>query len=592
MTRSICKALARPSSALLFALFVGTASPVIAALVPNQLLEPEIAGAPGGEGDPLKPAYEALRSGDLETAAAAFQARLREDPADPAALLGMSAVAQGQGKGEAALAWMRRALMASPQNPGLLRANARLLLEHNEPDEAVRSLGNAVRIDPEALAPRRELAALLMQLGRPAEAVPHYRRLHEPKGSEPQLAAELGVALVSVGEFAEGAALLEKAVPKLPGDLTALNALGHARLRLGHPDQALAVFERLIAANKSYPPAWLARGDALMGLDRFADAAEAYQQAARLSNTPLASLKQGVALERLGRRAAAEAAYKTALKLDPGYGPAQNNLAYLLASQQNRLDEALDWAKKAVASNERQAAYHDTLGWVRQQRGELELARAAYGEALMVDASHEAARRHLRAIDKVNFASAEKAVTRNTPNAAQAHDRRSFATDVPPPPPIVAVVPETPPAPAVPSPAPAEVSKPVAVGVSAVVKAAPTATEDAKPRLARRLEAWRTAWQGKQVDEYLAMYGKAFVPPPPLDRAGWEADRHLKLGKKGDIVVDISELETTVEGDKATMRFRQRYSSSNYRDETRKTLGWALEAGAWKIVSEEAVPVR
>ena len=149
-----------------------------------------------------------------------------------------------------------------------------------------------------------------------------------------------------MGEFAEGAALLEKAVPKLPGDLTALNALGHARLRLGHPDQALAVFERLIAANKSYPPAWLARGDALMGLDRFADAAEAYQQAARLSNTPLASLKQGVALERLGRRAAAEAAYKTALKLDPGYGPAQNNLAYLLASQQNRLDEALDWAKR------------------------------------------------------------------------------------------------------------------------------------------------------------------------------------------------------------------------------------------------------
>ena len=81
---------------------------------------------------------------------------------------------------------------------------------------------------------------------------------------------------------------------------------------------------------------------------------------------------------------------------------------------------------------------------------------------------------------------------------------------------------------------------------------------------------------------------KTFVPPPPLDRAGWEADRHLKLGKKGDIVVDISELETTVEGDKATMRFRQRYSSSNYRDETRKTFGWALEAGVWKIVSEEA----
>ena len=584
MTTTVRKATATLSVVLLLAMSVGLVNPAFAGLVPSPLLDPAQSVNEAKE-QRLKPAYDALRSGNAVQAEASFREILRKDANDPAALLGMAAVEQSRGNAEAALSWMGRALTANPDDPALLHANARLLLEQNQPGEAVQSLQHAVRVDPDAFEPRRELAALLMQLGRSAEAVPHYRKLHDLKPSDPKTAAELGVALVAAGQFADGAALLEQSLPGVPGDLTALNALGHAQLRLGNAAKALTLFDQLLAANKAYPPAWLARGDALMELDRFNEATEAYLKAERLSRTPLAAFKRGVAQEKLGRRAEAETAYKAALKLDPDYGPAYNNLAFMLAAQPSRRDDALNWAKKAVAANERIASYHDTLGWVRQQRGEIDLARAAYGQALFLDARHDAARRHLRALDASGGASvapAQPAVV------ASATDRATFTTDVPQPPPLPPAVPEAPPSAQTPVVTQAAVPASVRTGdASSTGKAL-----DPRAALGQRLEAWRGAWQEKRVDDYLAMYGARFVPPSGMNRAAWESDRHRKLGKKGAIEVQLRELEFSVDGDKATTRFRQRYQSSNYSDETRKTLGWALESGVWKILAEDATPIK
>ena len=117
MTRSICKALARPSSALLFLPFLSARRRrSLPPWCPTSCWSPR-SPVPLGKGIRSSPPTRPCAAG-ISKQAAAFQARLREEPADPAALLGMSAVAQGQGKGEAALAWMRRAPDGKPQNPG------------------------------------------------------------------------------------------------------------------------------------------------------------------------------------------------------------------------------------------------------------------------------------------------------------------------------------------------------------------------------------------------------------------------------------------------------------------------------------------
>ena len=76
-----------------------------------------------------------------------------------------------------------------------------------------------------------------------------------------------------------------------------------------------------------------------------------------------------------------------------------------------------------------------------------------------------------------------------------------------------------------------------------------------------------------------------------MTRRAWEADRHKKLGKKGRIEVTISQLVSSIDGDTATLNFRQRYASSNYADVSQKTLEWRRDNGVWQIVGEASTRI-
>jgi hypothetical protein len=73
--------------------------------------------------------------------------------------------------------------------------------------------------------------------------------------------------------------------------------------------------------------------------------------------------------------ATAEAWYRRAIEL--GYPGALNNLAWMLAMRQERLDEALDLAEQAVDAMPT-PTFIDTLGFVHFQRGEYDEAIRAY----------------------------------------------------------------------------------------------------------------------------------------------------------------------------------------------------------------------
>ena len=68
--------------------------------------------------------------------------------------------------------------------------------------------------------------------------------------------------------------------------------------------------------------------------------------------------------------------YEKAIELDATLGEARNNLAYLLASDDARLDRALDLAQEAKALMPDSPNAADTLGWVLFRRG---IASAAVG---------------------------------------------------------------------------------------------------------------------------------------------------------------------------------------------------------------------
>jgi Tfp pilus assembly protein PilF len=77
----------------------------------------------------------------------------------------------------------------------------------------------------------------------------------------------------------------------------------------------------------------------------------------------------GTLAETRGDLAAAEKWYREILELDPGYGPAANNLAYILVRQDAHLSEALQLATLALEKMPDDPLVLDTMGLILLRQG-------------------------------------------------------------------------------------------------------------------------------------------------------------------------------------------------------------------------------
>ena len=105
------------------------------------------------------------------------------------------------------------------------------------------------------------------------------------------------------------------------------------------------------------------------------------------------------------------------------------------------------------------------------------------------------------------------------------------------------------------------------------------------PRSHRSREARAAAWAAKDMKAYLAAYGKDFDPPGRMTRAAWEKNVNPDRGQT-KITVQVSDLNVSVNGNKATARFRQAYSADSLNVSSRKTLDLVESNGRWLIVRE------
>jgi ketosteroid isomerase-like protein len=100
------------------------------------------------------------------------------------------------------------------------------------------------------------------------------------------------------------------------------------------------------------------------------------------------------------------------------------------------------------------------------------------------------------------------------------------------------------------------------------------------------VHAWARAWAAKDMNAYLASYGKEFDPPGKQSRAAWEAERRSRILGKKQITVQITDLSVSVNGNKAVARFHQNYSADALKVSSRKTLDLVKTGDRWTIVRE------
>jgi adhesin transport system outer membrane protein len=158
-------------------------------------------------------------------------------------------------------------------------------------------------------------------------------------------------------------------------------------------------------------------------------------------------------------------------------------------------------------------------------------------------------------------------------------------------PPVAAAAAVAVPKPAVAAPSPAVAPAPAVAATRAPVPApapapAPaTASNDAQA-VAQRVRDWAAAWSAKDFVGYQGFYADNYAPSRG-GRTSWLSQRQRLVGKPGSISVDVSNLEVRSMGtDSMETLFKQKYTSSNFKDTSSKSLVWKRMNGKWVIVSE------
>jgi tetratricopeptide (TPR) repeat protein len=191
----------------------------------------------------------------------------------------------------------------------------------------------------------------------------------------------LGIILQEAGKLEESLDCLERVVSLQPNYPEAHNNLGNTCKRLGRLDRAEMHYAKALSFNPNYAEAHSNLANLLNERGHFDQAAEEARRAIDI-NPQLADAYINLAAVETSRYRHAESlrwldALLTFAPLHPG-GLSARALAL---KQLDRLDEALESAKRAAATASESAEAHNTLGQILQAMGQFEEALNSFERA-------------------------------------------------------------------------------------------------------------------------------------------------------------------------------------------------------------------
>lgn len=266
-----------------------------------------------------------------------------------------------------------------------------------------------------------------------------------------------------------------------------------------------------------------------------------------------------------------------------------NNLAVLYATQ-GQYEKARQSLEMSIRTHPSYATAYENLGDVYAK-----LASQAYDKALQLDSSNNAAKSKLSMVRELISGSsrggaAVAAAPTRTTVAAATPATAAQAAPVAPQVAASALVPAAPPAAKAAEPKPAAKATEPAPAAKAVAAPAPapvdTASKGGNDDIVKAVRAWASAWAEKDVKTYLGHYAKDFKTPNGESRADWEKGRKQRIQAPKKIEVSVDSPKVTINGDTATVTFRQHYRSDSLKVSSTKTLVLVQSGGRWLIKQE------
>ncbi len=277
-----------------------------------------------------------LSTGDLGPAEEIGVRMVQQHPNDFTGRMLMSTIFLRQGNATAARANALAARNIAPKDPGPVVDLALADAIEKKWAQAESEFTAALSEDPHSLPALTQFSGYWMQRGQPGRAIALVKQFLASYPADAQGHALLGSLALAAKQNELAAAELEQACkldPKLVQPHVLLGQLYQRQNQLG---PAIQQYEAALAQQ----------------------AHSAYLE------TAVANLYSD-----LGKAGLAKRHYQAALAIDPNYGPAAGNLAWLEAQNGENLDVALGLAEKAKQVLPDPAPITDTLAWIQYKKG-------------------------------------------------------------------------------------------------------------------------------------------------------------------------------------------------------------------------------
>jgi Tfp pilus assembly protein PilF len=238
-----------------------------------------------------------LARGRLTAARDYYERAIRIEPNSAPVAQGLGGLLVKMGDLAGGIYYLERAVAASPSEAGY-SALAAAYLDLGRLEGAERSLRGVLRLNPNRLDAINLLGTILVTSGRPAQAIPYLEAATRDPNAPARTVAFLALAYAQGGHSAQALVSVERAKPRIAGDVPTLVLLGRT----------------------------------LLTLERTAEAENLFAEAARRApDDPEAITRLGMAKAVAGKRGEAIALFRRVLKAQPAYRPAKDALDKVLS---------------------------------------------------------------------------------------------------------------------------------------------------------------------------------------------------------------------------------------------------------------------
>lgn len=301
---------------------------------------------------------------------------------DERALTLLSQAERRAGDAQAAEAAARRVVTQNPKNPRGYFVLAEALEEQRRFQPLVDALAPAVASFRGAGDGTFALGMLLphlgfayQELGQYDKAIEVFEDARKLAPNDPSTTMYLIRAQMAGKNYTAAADIARAARAQHPDDMRLASLESLALRRAGKLDQSVAAMESYFQRKADDPDAYVAMARAYNEADRGAQAVKTLRDAqGRFPNETSITFELGAILDRQKKHAEAEAVFRQLISKEPQNAPALNYLGYMLAERGERLDESVDYLKRALAIDPENGSYLDSIGWAYFKDGKFDLA--------------------------------------------------------------------------------------------------------------------------------------------------------------------------------------------------------------------------